>query len=355
MTGRYLIVGAGALGALLAAQWTLAKVPATLVARGESYAAISRDGVRVRRPGGDDLVRVDVVETLAGAAPTARDAIVLAVKAQDAEAAIAAIAWIPLADGRGVVADLPILTLQNGLATEDAALRRFDTVIGVSIGIPASHLEPGVVVSPAHPVIGAAWIGGFPRPLPGPEEEHRRAFAQAGFAATIEPDIAAAKRRKLVANLRNVIDVFDTTPEEADAAEAALAQEARTVFARTGLRVAPPPPEHVRLQIGEVPGHEPGHLSTWQSFARGASSEVDFLSGELTLLARFAGVEAPLNAAVARALGVHAARGGRPGELPLPPEFGYDLLTGVRGAVPAAPAAARAEDRAPREHGRVRV
>ncbi|MFT4050755.1 MAG: 2-dehydropantoate 2-reductase N-terminal domain-containing protein [Microbacterium sp.] len=332
MSGRYLIVGAGALGSLLAAQWTLAKVSATLVARGASYEAIARDGVRVRRPQGDDVVRVDVVDSLAAARPTARDAIVLAVKAQDAEAAVAGVAWLPLADGRGVVADLPILTLQNGLSSEDVALRRFDTVIGVSIGIPASHLEPGVVVSPAYPVVGAAWLGGYPRPLAGVEEEHRLAFAQAGFAAEIEPDIAAAKRRKLIANLRNVVDVFRTTPEEADAAEAALKVEAREVFARTGLAVAPPPATDVRLQIGQVPGHEPGHLSTWQSFARGASSEVDFLSGEVTLLARFAGIEAPLNAAVARALGAHAARGGGPDELPLPEEFGYDLLTGVNGA-----------------------
>lgn len=335
MTGRYLVVGAGALGALLAAQWTLAKVPVTLIARGASYDVIARDGVRVRRPDGDDVVHVDVANSVAQAHPTARDAIVLAVKAQDAEAAIASLAWVPLVGNAGVVADLPILTLQNGLSSEDVALRRFDTVIGVSIGIPASHLEPGVVVSPAYPVVGAAWIGGYPRSLPGAEEEHRIAFARAGFAAAIEPDIAAAKRRKLIANLRNVVDVFEVSDEEADAAEAALKVEAREVFSRIGLAVAPPHSDNVRLQIGAVPGHEPGHLSTWQSFARGTSSEVDFLSGEIALLARFAGVEAPLNAAVARALGALSARGGRPGEIPLPEEFGYDLLTGahtVRGA-----------------------
>ena len=51
---RYIVVGAGALGALLAAQWTIAKVPVTLVARGASYEAIGRGGVRVRRPEGDE-------------------------------------------------------------------------------------------------------------------------------------------------------------------------------------------------------------------------------------------------------------------------------------------------------------
>ncbi|GAA5030937.1 ketopantoate reductase family protein [Microbacterium fluvii] len=332
---RYIVVGAGALGGLLAAQWTLAGVPTTLVARGAAREVIARDGLRIRRPHGDDVVRVDVVGSIADARPTAADTVVLAVKAQDAEGAIAAIAWVELADGTGVVADLPVLTLQNGISVEDIALRRFETVIGVSVGIPASHLEPGVVVSPAYPIVGAAWLGGYPQSLPGEEERHRVALARAGFATSVEPDIAAAKRRKLIANLRNVVDVFEATVDEAEHAEAALAAEARAVFAAARLAVAPPPFDGVRLQIGEVPAHDSGHLSTWQSFARGTSSEVDFLSGEIVLIARIIGVEAPLNTAVVRALGALSARGGRPGEVPLPVEFGYDLFTRDRRVVGA--------------------
>lgn len=327
---RYIVIGAGALGALLAAQWTIAKIPVTLVARGESYRAIARNGVRVRRPEGDEVVPVDVVASIADAEPVGSDTVVLAVKSQDGESAIAQIAWVPLADRSGVVADLPILTLQNGLATEDAALRRFDRVIGVSIGIPASHLEPGVVVSPARPVVGVAWIGGYPASLPGEEERHRVAFARARFAALIEPDIAAAKRRKLIANLRNVVDVFDATIEQQEHAEAALAREARRVFAAARLPVAPSPWDAPRIEVADIPGHEPGHLSTWQSFARGASSEVDFLSGEIALIARQHGVQAPLNAAVARELGKLAARGGRPGQIALPVEFASGSLTRER-------------------------
>jgi 2-dehydropantoate 2-reductase len=327
---RYIVIGAGALGGLLAAQWTLAELPVTLVARGAQYEAIARDGIRIRRPHGDDVVRVHVVDSIGEALPTASDAIVLAVKSQDAESAIAAIAWQPLADAEGVVADLPILTVQNGLATEAVALRRFPTVIGVSVGIPSSHLEPGVVVSPAYPTVGAAWLGGYPKSLPGEEERHRVAFAAAGFAAYIEPDIAAAKRRKLLASLHNMVDVFAAEVEQAEDAEASLVEEARFVFARAKLPIAPPTLGVVPLEIGHVPGHVPGHLSTWQSFARGTTNEVDFLSGEVVLIAREHGLTAPLNAAVARALGAHAAHGGRPGEVPLPPEFVYDLLSRPR-------------------------
>ncbi|WP_407357743.1 ketopantoate reductase family protein [Microbacterium sp. LTA6] len=330
LVSRYIVIGAGAVGALLAAQWTSARVPVTLVGRGRALEVIERDGVRVRRPGGDEVIEVDVVGSIQEARPRLSDAIVLAVKSQDVERVIADIAWVELADGLGVVADLPILTLQNGLASEEIALRRFDRVIGVSVGIPASHLEPGVIVSPGRPVVGVAWIGGYPRSIPAEEERHRGAFTRAGFAAIIEPDIAAAKRRKLIANLRNIVDVFGATNEQQEYAEDALAGEARRVFAEAGLSVAPAAWDAPRLDVDPVPGHVPGHLSTWQSFARGTTSEVDFLSGEVALIARRHGLAAPLNAAVARELGIHAARKGRPGELPLPPEFTSGSLLAER-------------------------
>jgi len=325
---RYIVVGAGAVGGLLAAQWTLAQVPVVLVAREPVRAAIARDGLRVRRPHREESVPVEVVGSLADAQPTSADTLVLAVKAHDAEETLAAIAWAPLADGRGVVADLPILTVQNGLAAEQTALRRFDTVIGVSLGAPVTLVESGVVAAAAHPIVGAAWLGGYPRSLPAEEERHRLALAAAGFAASVEPDIAAAKRRKLIAGLANAVDVFDATIEQAEDAAAALAAEARAVFDAAGLPVAPSR-DGARLQVGEVDGHHPARGSIWQGFARGASSEVDHLSGEIALVARLAGVPAPLNAAVARALGGLAHRGGGPGEVPLPAEFGFELAGGT--------------------------
>ena len=131
---------------------------------------------------------MDVVGSIAEARPTLSDTIVLAVKSQDAEAAIAAIAWVALDDGRGVVADLPILTLQNGLATEDIALRRFDRVIGVSIGIPASHLEPGRDrLAGATGRSGSRGSAAIRASLPGEEERHRAAFAAPGSARTSSP------------------------------------------------------------------------------------------------------------------------------------------------------------------------
>ncbi|MFT3798315.1 ketopantoate reductase family protein [Microbacterium sp.] len=325
-TGRYLIVGAGAIGAFLAAQWTLAGVATVLVARGRALEAIARDGVRVRRPHGDEIVRVEVVGALADAQPTAADVVVLAVKSQDAESALTQIAWLPLADGTGLVADLPILTLQNGLATEDLALRRFRRVIGVSVAIEASHLEPGVVVATSYPLVGLVWLGAYPFSDPDAEAKHSAAFRAGGFATWVEPDIAAAKRRKLIGNLHNGVEVFDSEPDELEAALRAVRAEARALFDELGLPVAPPTAD-ARLEIETVPGHSSG-LSTWQSFARGASSEGDYLNGEVTWLARRHGRTAPLNEAVQRGLGALAARGGKPGEMSLADVLGGRVSVG---------------------------
>ena len=96
MSRRRLIVGAGALGALLAAQWRAAGVPAVLIARGAALEVIRERGVTVRRPHGDEAVPVDVVGAIDETEPAVGDSVVLAVKAQDAEQALAAIAWRPL-------------------------------------------------------------------------------------------------------------------------------------------------------------------------------------------------------------------------------------------------------------------
>lgn len=326
MTGRRLIVGAGALGALLAAQWRTAGLPAVLVARGAALEVVRDRGVRVRRPHGDETVAVDVVGSIDEAAPAPGDTVVLAVKAQDAEQALSSLAWRPLRGG-GAVADLPVVTLQNGLSAEAIAARRSPAVVGVSVGIAASHLRPGEVVSPSWPTIGVARVGAATVAGAAFEAAVRDDLARAGFTATVVDDIAATKRRKLLANLRNVVEVFAVEPGERDAATDVLRREAEDVFARLDLALAPA--EDAFLPVEDVPGHVPGRLSTWQSLERGTSVESDYLVGDLVLLARQAGIAAPLAEAVQREIGLLAARGGRPGTAPLPPEVARATRTAV--------------------------
>lgn len=312
MSGRFLVVGGGAVGSVLAAQLHLAGHPVVLVARGEHLRRLRSHGLRLRRPAGDETVRLEVASGPEEAAPRRGDVLVLAVKAQDADAALAEWAWTPLAGG-GAGAELPVLTLQNGLAAEDLALRRFADVHGVSIGIAASFLTPGEVVSPSYPTVGVVWIGRHPDAVDARSEAWAAILRDAGFAALAVPDISAYKARKLVANTANGLDLFTGRDDERAAAREALAAEARTALTANGLAIAAD--DGFRLRVDAVPGHTPGRFSTWQSFARGAGSEVDHLAGEVVLLARRAGVAAPVNARLQRLLGL---RGREAALAPLP-------------------------------------
>ncbi|MDQ0574228.1 ketopantoate reductase family protein [Agromyces albus] len=331
MSRRYVVIGGGAVGSVLAAQLELAGIRTVLVARGAHLEAIREHGLRVRRPGGDDLVRLAVAAGAAEVRLTQDDVLVLAVKSQDADAALAGWAWRPVLAERcgSVAADLPILTFQNGLAAEDAALRRFSTVYGVTIGIAASYLEPGEVVSPSYPVVGVAWLGLHPAakrdadPLQASLVGDLRA---AGFHVEPVNDIATWKARKLLANVNNGLDVLDGSDAERVEARLALVAETRRVLDAAG--VLPATDTGLgggTLIVESVPGHTPGRLSTWQSFARGASSEVDHLNGEVVLIARRHGLDAPLNERLQRLLGRQAVEGAPPGAHTL-----HDLLAAHR-------------------------
>lgn len=308
---RWIIIGAGAIGGALAGQLVPAGHDVVLVARGEHAERIRAAGLTVRRPDRTEVIDVPVVTGPEQVALRRGDVLVLATKAQDAERAIGQWAWRPV-EGGGPAADLPIVTCQNGLAAEDAALRRFRHVVGATFAIAASYLTPGEVVSPSRPpAVGVVWVGRHPC---GPEELGlARDWTDAGFAVIAVDDIGRYKAAKLIGNVANALDLLSGSDELRESVREALRAETRAVFeaARIGL------PAGGALDIGatgftveEVPGHEAGRLSTWQSFARGAGgNEVDHLNGEVVLLGRRHGIATPVNEQVQRLLG--SSGGGR--------------------------------------------
>jgi 2-dehydropantoate 2-reductase len=100
----------------------------------------------------------------------------------------------------------------------------------------------------------------------------------------------------------------------------ALVEEARHALQAAGYRLAAPSERNIDIsnwRVAENSGIHPGQQSTWQSFTRGASSEVDFLNGEIVLLGRLHGIPTLYNDAVQRAAGQLAQRGEFSGPLPL--------------------------------------
>ncbi|GIG28285.1 ketopantoate reductase family protein [Cellulomonas marina] len=316
---RYVVIGAGAVGLALAARLHLAEIPVALVARGASLDVVARDGVRYTDPTGTRAVAVPVADR-AGTRLAPDDVLVLTVKAQQADDALGEWAWQPVhdpADPHALAADLPVLVLQNGLATEAQALRRFATVLSASILVPAQSLEPGAVAVAAADPAAVLSIGLAPDGTDARVDALVADLQRAGIAAHSTDDVLPWKALKLLGNVNNAVELLGGSDEERKALSRELTAEARTVLEEAGLEPADGAERDEavgRIRIQPTEGWEPGRASTFQSVARGASSvETDYLNGEIVLLGRLHEVPTPLNAALQRVVGASFARGEAPG------------------------------------------
>jgi 2-dehydropantoate 2-reductase len=303
---RYVIIGAGAVGGTIGGRLAQAGHDVTLVARGAHLDALRDRGLTLRTPDGTVTTRLPAVAGPDDRPLPADTALVLTVKSQDTAAALATWVDTPVAGGGTAGERLPLFTAQNGVANERAALRLFDRVHPVCVWLPATHLEPGVVVANGHPHPGMLHLGRYPS---GADDTSRAVAADltgAGFVAPVRDDVLRWKYGKLLSNLGNGLQALlgQDIPDH-------LAERVRAegVAALAAAGIAHTTPEEEAAERGDrvrhrpVDGAERAGGSTWQSLARGAgSAEADHLNGEVVLLGRLHGVPTPVNAAVQSAV-----------------------------------------------------
>jgi 2-dehydropantoate 2-reductase len=325
---RYLIVGAGAVGGTIGGRLHQHGHRVTLVARGAHLAAIRERGLLLATPDGEHRLDVPAVAGPDGLSLEPGTVLVLAVKSQHSQAALAAWADVPVRGG-GVAADrLPVLCAQNGVANEPTALRLFQRVYGVCVWLPATHLAPGVVSAEGHPRSGMLHIGRYPD---GVDETAARVAAElsgSGFETRVRDDVMRWKYGKLLANLGNGLDALLESGDQELAGR--VRAEGVAVLDAAGIGYTSREEELAergdRVRIAPVAGRPRGGSSTWQSLARRTGSvEVDYLNGEVVLLGREHGIPTPVNAAVQRAAR-RAARDGIP-----PGRFRPDQLLAALG------------------------
>ncbi len=318
---RYVIIGAGAVGASLAAQFELTGIPYALVGRGAQISHIRQHGLSYRRPTGTQQLKLNAFDLSDPPELAAGDILLLTVKSQDAAGALAFWSWRSVSGTADpAAAILPIVTFQNGLATEALALRTFAHVYGASIMTPARFTETGSVVCGGAPEVGVVTIGRFPRGLDETSKRIVEDLSRAGYLAETTGEITGWKSAKLLHNARNVLELFHGPADLRSEIGDALVEEARLALQAAGYRLAAPSERNIDIsnwRVADNSGIHPGQQSTWQSFTRGASSEVDFLNGEIVLLGRLHGIATPYNDAVQYIAGQLAQRGEFSGPLPL--------------------------------------
>jgi 2-dehydropantoate 2-reductase len=303
---HYVVYGAGAVGGVIGGRLALAGREVTLVARGEHLAAIRDRGLTLDAGDGRHRIEAPATDTAAEVGWTDATVVLLAVKSHQAGAA--------LADLRAhAPADVPVVCATNGIATETATLRLFARTYAVCVMLPATHLEPGVVVAGCHPTPAILDVGRFPG---GTDEVTAAVSADlraAGIGSEERADIMAMKRRKLVMNLGNGVDASFASGDAADELAHLAQEEGERVLAAAGATIASV--EEDRTRRGSIlqrrPDVERSGGSTWQSLARGTGdSEIDYLAGEVVLQGRLLGIATPVNEAVVAATRALAYAGG---------------------------------------------
>ncbi len=308
---RFVVYGAGGIGGTIGARLHLAGYPVVLIARGTHYETLARDGLRFLTPDGEHHLRIPVVDHPGRLTFGADDLVLLCMKSQHTERAVA--------DLRASASDwIRVVCVQNGVANERTVARYFERVYGMVVILPAVHLEPGVVVTHAEGVGGILDIGRFPQGTDDTVDAVATALERSGFSSRPDPAVMRQKYAKLLLNLNNALQAAVGLDADAREVARALRTEALACYAAAGIDCATADEAKARRGTGprlaEVAGVPRGGGSTWQSLERGTGDmESDYLNGEIALLGRLHGVPTPANSTlqvIADELGRRRARPG---------------------------------------------
>ena len=315
---RYVIFGAGAVGGLVGARLHQAGHRVQLIARGAHYDAIERRGLTMLSPNERETFRIPVAADAGSAGLQAGDVVLLCVKTQDS--------WGALIDIREAAMrlEIPIVCMQNGVASEEMALRLFPEVHAAVVLVPAEHLEPGVVAGYGSRFTGRIDVGRYPAGVDHRSRQLSTALAGSRFESEARADIMVHKYAKLIQNLANGVEAI-CGPGQIDGPNSELIDrlraEGRAVLRTAEIAfevddVADVTSRWAQIGFAAIEGRAHQGGSGWQSVMRGAGSiETDYLNGEIVLMGRRLGVPTPLNQLVQELARETVSAGHQPGWL----------------------------------------
>ncbi len=298
------IIGAGAIGSLVAGYLSKEGMDVTLVGKRRDVLAIKENGLIIEGVRGRIVIPVNVTNKLGNA-----DFIILAVKTQDIVSA--------LNENIQVLKDAPILTVQNGVRAEEILLKFVpkERIIGSIIMFGATYLEPGRIL---HNFEGD-WIIGKVFVQNDEKVETIVNLLNKAFPVHTTEEVREMKWLKLFLNLNNCLPALvgksmQETFSDLETCKLSirLLYEALMVVDKAEIKLKSLPDfpvERVRalteMSLEEASkifskimtnlSETPLYGSILQSIKRKRPSEIDYFNGEIVSLGKKLGLSAPLN------------------------------------------------------------
>ena len=300
------VIGAGAIGCLVAGYLEEKGEDVTLVGRSSTVKAIKEKGLAISGVRGNFLVRISISEAL----NYVPDLVILATKTQDVDSV--------LKDNFPLLRNSLLLTMQNGVQADMLVSKYFpeENIMSSIIMFGATYLEPGRVV---HNFEGSWILGSFFNPNPTEAMFSLALVLDKAFPTIISEDIKGMKYLKIFVNANNCLPaIIGKSMQEVfsdltiSRISIAIWKEAFEIFDKLGINlVSLPgfPTENITKltsmqaeQAAAAFSHlmnnlsrEPLYGSILQSIMRGKLSEIDYINGEFVRLAVENNMQAPIN------------------------------------------------------------
>ena len=325
---RYVILGAGAIGSVIAGLLNRAGSRVVCIARPAYAEALSR-GIVIKENAEESTVRADAVTSVIGLAPEPGDVAMITTKSQATEAAVEELY-------RRYGKKLRVVCLQNGARNEEIAAHRFEQIYAGLVFFSAVQLEPSVITLPQGRTVA---IGCYPDGLDDTARGISDDLTRAGLDAIASAHVMSMKWGKLVANLNNAVCAITGYWLEQAMADPEtrqlmleVRQEGLRVLDAAAIAVEPPAGEPSPIRIREMteklkqpskhgldaaeglPEELRTYASTWQDLRLGRKSgEAHFLNGEIVTLGERLGIPTPYNSTLLRVIDGMFEQGLAPG------------------------------------------
>ena len=309
---RYIIYGAGGVGGAIGARLFQHGHETVFICRGEHHAVLQRQGLTFKTPTETLQLRVRTVGHPAELQFTKSDVVILTMKSHDTEGALRDLERVGGSEAA-------IVCAQNGVENERMAARHFNRVYGMVVVLPATYLEPGVVLNHSTPVEGVLDAGCYPMGIDETVTQVTKDITACGFSAKPDTNIMRWKYAKLLTNLQNALQAACGLGMQEKTFAHAVREEAVACLNAAGIEAVSQEEFRRRMaevKIKDIPGHPRTGGSTWQSLMRGLpTTEADYLNGEIVLLGRLHAIPTPYNRVLQRLAGEMARTGKRPGSV----------------------------------------